>query len=161
MRRLFGSSLSVGAIGIAIASFGLTSGSRAADTDSYAKLTQVNVASQAITCNFKTADTSFFTFDINWVGVARGEYLLADSSHGRPSSDSQGGLLSGATDGDILLIDIDNPGKSPIAILPPKDDPFAGRRCDDNTSFGGVPGNPSRNEISGPDGLFTVNDTGE
>ncbi len=159
MRSFLGSSLTAGAIGVAIASVGVAGVSQAADTDSYAKLTQVNVASQAITCHFSTPDTSFFTFDISFVGAARGEYLLADSSHGRPSSNTQGGLLSGATDGDVLLIDVDNPGAGATPILPPKNDPFAGRRCDDNVNFGGVPGNPSRNEISGPNGLFTVNDT--
>ena len=164
MRRLFGSTLTVGAIGIAIASFALTGVSQATtDDDVFTKITQVNVASTAITCNFAHAktptDTSYFTFDISWVGAARGEYLLADSSHGRPSSDNQGGVLSGATDGDVLLIDVDNPGNGAIPILPPQNDPFAGRRCDNNTNFGGVVGTPSRNEISGPNGLFTVNDT--
>ena len=159
MRSFLGSSLTFGAIGIAVTSFGLANVSRAADSDSYAKVTQVNVASTPITCNFKTADTGFFTFDISLVDASRGQYLLADSSHGAPSKDTEGGLLTGATDGDVLVIDVDNPGAGASFILPPKNDPFAGRRCDDNTNFGGVPGNPSRNEISGPNGATTVNDT--
>jgi hypothetical protein len=158
MRRFLGSSLAFGAIGIAVASLGFSSGARAADTDNYTE-SQVNVSSQPITCHFATPDTSDFTFDISFVDVARGEFLLADSSHGRLSSDTEGGLLSGATDGDVLVIDVDNPAGGATTILPPRNDPFAGRRCDDNTSFGGVPGNPSRNELSGPNGLFTVNDT--
>jgi hypothetical protein len=157
--RVFPLSLAVGAIGVTIAGLGPTVAALAGDTDSYAKTTQVNVPAHAITCKFATTDTSFFTFDISLVGAARGEYLLADSSHGAPSSDTQGGLLSGATDGDVLLVDVDNPGNGPVFILPPRDDPFTGRRCDDNTSFGGVPGNPSRNEISGPNGMLIVNDT--
>src|SRR5215471_3884249 len=127
MRRLLGSSLTA-AIGIAVASFGSISVSQAADTDNYKKVTQVNVASQAITCHFATPDTSFFGFDISWVGTPRGEYLLAESSHGRPSSDTEGGLLSGATDGAILVINVDNPGAGASFILPPKNDPFAGKR---------------------------------
>ena len=147
------------ALGIAIASFGLTSASHAADTDNYGKLTQVSVPAVPITCHFTNpaTDISNFTFDISLVNAARGNYLLADSSHGSPSSDTEGGLLSGATDGDVLLIDTDHPGNGPTFILPPKNDPFAGRRCDDNTAFGGVPGNPSRNEISGPNGALIVN----
>jgi len=122
-------------------------------------MSTVPVPAHAITCNFATTDTSFFTFDISLVEPQTGRYLLADSSHGNPSSDTEGGLLSGATDGDILAIDINHPGNGPSYMLPPEDDPFAGRRCDDNTSFGGVPGNPSRNEISGPNGALLVNDT--
>jgi len=156
MRRFLGSSLAVGAIAIAVASFGFTSVSRAADTDGYVKVTSVDVGKHAITCFGH--DVSNFTFDISWVNEARGEYLLAESSHGNPSSDTEGGLLSGATDGDVLLIHTDNTAAGPTFIKPPRNDPFAGRRCDVNVDFGGVPGNPSRNEISGPNGLFTVND---
>jgi hypothetical protein len=148
------------AIGIAIGALGVTSAARAADTDSYGTVTTVPVPAHAITCNFGAGDTSQFTFDISLVDAALGEYLLAESSHGRVDpNNTQGGLLSGATDGDILVIDTDNPGKGPSYILPPRDDPFAGRRCDDNTNFGGVPTPPSRNEISGPNGALTVNDT--
>lgn len=131
---------------------------RAADTDGYAKTTQVNVAVHPITCTFSSTvtNTTNFSFDISWIAQARGEYLLADRTHGRPSSNTEGGLLSGATSGDLLLINTDNPGAGATTILPPPNDPFAGHRCDDNAKFGGV---VSRNEIEGPNGVFTVNDT--
>jgi hypothetical protein len=157
MRRLF-SSLTIGAIGAAIATLGFATAAQAQTEETFSE-TQVNVPAVAITCHFNSTDTSFFTFDISFVDAARGQYLLADSSHGTPSSDTEGGLLSGATNGDVLVIPVDNPAAGATALLPPKNDPFAGRRCDDNVDFGGVPGNPSRNEISGPNGLFTVNDT--
>ena len=139
---------------------------RAADTDGYAKINQVTVPNVPITCTFSPSiiDTTNFSFDISWVAEARGEYLLAERSHGRPLSDTEGGRLSGATGGDILVIKTDDPGAGPSYILPPRDDPFAGHRCDINPDFGGVlsgpPGHTSdRNEIEGPNGVFTVNDT--
>lgn len=143
-----------------------TISARAADTDGYAKTNQVNVPSHTMFCTFSpTLTTSTgFSFDISWVAEARGEYLLAERSHGRPSSNTEGGRLSGATSGDILAINADDPGAGPTFILPPRDDPFAGHRCDINVDFGGVlsgpPGHQSdRNEIEGPNGVFTVNDT--
>jgi hypothetical protein len=158
----WGLALSHFAIG-AIATLGLTTGARAADT--YALTTTVSVPPHGITCNFAESgftDTSFFTFDISLIDAARGQYTLSDSSHGRPSSDTEGGLLSNATDGDVLLADVDNPSAGVTPMLPPQGDPFAGRRCDDNTSFGGVPAtsasSPSRNELSGPNGALLVND---
>jgi hypothetical protein len=146
-------------VGIAVVGLGFISGARAAD---FTLVNTVNVGAHAITCNFTTPDVSDFTFDISLVEPETGKYLLADSSHGRPSHETEGGLLSGAMDGDVLVIDINNPGVGPTFMLPPKDDPFAGRRCDDNTSFGGVPStgptSPGRNEISGPNGALLVND---
>lgn len=159
MRRLLGSSLTFGAIGIAIAGFGFAHVALAqTDTDTFSKVTQVDVPASNIVCFGNPSDTGFFTFDISLVDAARGQYLLADSSHGTPSADTEGGLLSGATNGDVLVINTDNPDAGATTMLPPKNDPFAGRRCDDNTSFGGVPGSPSRNEISGPNGALLVND---
>jgi len=160
VRNICGTFVVACTVGIAVAALGPISGARAAD---YTLVNSVNVGAHAITCNFATADTSYFTFDISLVEPDTGKYLLADSSHGRPSSDTEGGLLTGATDGDVLVIDINNPSSGPTFMLPPKDDPFAGRRCDDNTSFGGVPAtgpnSPGRNEISGPNGALLVNDT--
>lgn len=158
MRRLFRSSLTFTAIGIAIASFGFASVARGQDSDSVALKTQVSVPASNIVCFGNPADTGFFTFDISLVDAARGQFLLADSSHGTPSNDTEGGMLSGATNGDILVINTDNPGAGATTMLPPKNDPFAGRRCDLNQGFGGVVGPPSRNEISGPNGAVLVND---
>jgi hypothetical protein len=156
--------------GIATLSLGTAGIARAGDTDGYGRST-VNVPSVPITCTysggallhplgggppFANPNTTSFSFDISWIAQARGEYLLADRSHGRPSYDTEGGLLSNATSGDLLLINTDDPGAGAISILPPRNDPFAGHRCDENGSFGGL---GSRNEIEGPNGVFTVNDT--
>ena len=158
-------------IGLGIVSFGTAGMARAGDTDGYATAT-VNVPSVPITCTYTGAtglihpigggppfanpNITTFSFDISWVAQARGEYLLAERSHGRPSYNTEGGLLSNATSGDIMVINTDDPGADPSFILPPRNDPFAGHRCDENGSFGGV---GSRNEIEGPNGVFTVNDT--
>jgi len=134
-----------------------------ADTDSYAKVGQVNVASNPYTCTFSFGVTSSaFTFDISWVDQDRGEYLLAEGSHGRPSTNTEGGILANATSGDLLSIKTDNPAAGATSILPPVNDPFAGHRCDANVDFGGVISGPpghqtDRNSISGPNGVFTMN----
>jgi hypothetical protein len=154
------------AAGIAIVSLGMAGMAHAGDTDGYAKTNQVNVPVNVETCTFSpTLTTSTpFSFDISWVAQARGEYLLAERSHGRLSNDTEGGRLSGGTSGDLLLINTDDPGAGAGYILPPRNDPFAGHRCDSNADFGGVISGPpghqtSRNEIEGPNGVFTVNDT--
>lgn len=150
------------ATGIALAFVGTIPTARA-DTDSYAKTSQVNVASNPYTCTFSFGVTSSaFTFDISWVDQDRGEYLLADSSHGRPSTNTEGGILANATSGDLLSINTDNAGAGATPILPPVNDPFAGHRCDANVDFGGVISGPpghqtDRNSISGPNGVFTMN----
>jgi hypothetical protein len=152
------------AAGIALGFVGMTAMARA-DTDSYSKITQVNVASNPYTCTFGFGTTSSgFTFDISWVAQDRGEYLLAEASHGSPSSNTEGGILSHATSGDLLVINTDDPAAGASFILPPANDPFAGHRCDANVDFGGVISGPpghqtDRNSISGPNGVFTVNDT--
>jgi hypothetical protein len=154
------------AAGITIISLGMAGVARAGDDDGYMKTNQINVPVNTISCTFSpTLTTSTpFSFDISWVAQARGEYLLAERSHGRPSHDTEGGRLSGATSGDLLLINTDDPGAGPSYILPPRNDPFAGHRCDINADFGGVISGPpghqnTRNEIEGPNGVFTVNDT--
>src|SRR6185437_6607172 len=98
---------------------------------------KVDVTKVPITCNFATPNTTNFSFDISWVNQASGQYLLADRSHGDPSTNTEGGLLSGATTGDILVINTDNPAGGTTAITPPPNDPFAGVRCDANAAFGG------------------------
>jgi hypothetical protein len=156
------------AAGLAFGLVGMSATARA-DNDSYTKVTQVNVASTPYTCTFHSGNTTFttsspFTFDISWVDEARGQYLLADSSHGNPSSNTEGGMLANATTGDVLVINTSDPAAGYTTLVPPRDDPMAGHRCDQNASFGGVlsgpPGHQSdRNELSGPNGLYTVNDT--
>ena len=118
----------------------------------------VPVTKVPITCNFAVPNTTNFSFDISWVNQASGQYLLADRSHGDQSTNNEGGLLSGATTGDILVIDTDNPGAGATAITPPANDPFAGVRCDANAAFGGSSA-AGRNEITGPNGVFDVNGT--
>lgn len=157
------------ASGFALGLVGMSATARAADTDNYSKVTQVTVPFNAYTCTFTSGGVPFntssgFTFDISLVDQAMGKYLLADSSHGRPSTNTEGGVLANATSGDVLVIDTDNPGAGFTTLLPPLDDPFAGHRCDINADFGGVlsgpPGHQSdRNEISGPNGALLVNDT--
>jgi hypothetical protein len=98
---------------------------------------------------------AIFSFDISWIDAADRAYFLADRSHGTTPSDTEGGRLKNGTGGDVLMIDIDNPTTA-TPILPPANDPFAGVRCDANASFGGT-FFLGMNEISGPNGLFTVN----
>jgi hypothetical protein len=131
-----------------------TAGFARADSDGIYKINQVNVAANPITCNFSTPNSSFFSFDISWIDANDRIYLLADRSHGDPSSNTQGGLLSGGTTGDILMIDINTHKVS--ALKPPASDPFAGVRCDANAAFGGSTA-AGRNELTGPNGVFTVN----
>jgi len=152
------------AAGIALGIVGMTATARA-DNDHYTKVTQVNVAPMPYTCTFGFGTTSSaFTFDISWVDQDRGEYLLADSSHGTPSSNTEGGRLANATSGDLLVINTDDPAAGATTIVPPANDPMAGHRCDANVDFGGVISGPpghqtDRNSISGPNGVFTVNGT--
>ena len=128
------------AAGIAIASFAMMGAARADDTVS--KLGQVNVAPVESACGAPFTET-FFSFDISWIDSRLHTYFLADRSHG------------GASNGDALMIDIDDPLAGPVFIKPPADDPFAGIRCDANAAFGGTPA-AGRNELTGPNGVFTV-----
>lgn len=84
-----------------------------------------------------------FSFDISWVDPFVHSYTLADRTHG------------GAANGDILFIDITNPSAG-ARYFAPTADPFAGIRCDQNAAFGGSAA-AGRNEITGPNGNFTVN----
>jgi hypothetical protein len=148
------------ALGLAIACLAYAGVARA-DGDGITKQSQTTVAKTPITCTFTegtpTSNTTNLSFDISWVDPADRAYFLADRSHGTPSTDTEGGTLSGATTGDILLIDINNPTTA-TALTPPANDPFAGVRCDANANFGGTNG-AGRNEITGPNGVFTVNHT--
>ncbi|HEX4193784.1 MAG TPA: hypothetical protein VHY80_11830 [Stellaceae bacterium] len=145
---------------MAIASFALVGAARA-DNDGISKQSQTTVTKQATTCTFTegtpTTNTTNFSFDISWVDAADRAYLLADRSHGAPSTDTEGGMLSGATVGDVLYIDINNPTTA-TPLTPPANDPYAGIRCDANAKFGGTNA-AGRNEITGPNGVFTVNHT--
>ncbi len=148
------------ALGLAIASLAFAGAARA-DNDGISKQGQTTLTAQPITCTFSegtpSTNTSKLSFDISWVDAADRAYFLADRSHGAASTDTQGGALSGATTGDILYIDINNPATA-TPLVPPANDPFAGVRCDANAAFGGTNG-AGRNEITGPNGVFTVNHT--
>lgn len=148
------------ALGLAIGSLALVGVARA-DNDGIGKQNTTNVGAHAVTCTFTegtpTTNTTNFSFDISWIDAADRAYFLADRSHGAASTDTEGGALAGATTGDILYIDINNPATS-TALTPPANDPFAGIRCDANADFGGT-NSAGRNEITGPNGVFTVNNT--
>lgn len=150
--------------GVAIAAFVASiaaAGAARADSDGISKTGQTTVAAQPVTCTFTegtpTTNTSSFSFDISWVDAPDRAYFLADRSHGAPSSNNQAGVLSGATTGDVLFIDLNNPTTA-TPLTPPANDPFAGIRCDANGKFGGTNA-AGRNEITGPNGVFTVNHT--
>ena len=87
-------------------------------------------------------------------------YFLADRSHNGVTA-TNGGF------GDVMMIKIDSAHlASPnttvddpattIYMKPPAHDVMAGMGCDQNTAFGGTNG-VGRNEITGPNGAFTVN----
>ena len=153
-------SLALLAVGTSLALLPVT-GTARADTDNIVNQTQVLPPAVKITCSTHGPEgftnTTSFSFDISWVDPVDRAYFLADRSDGTPSADTQGGVLTGATNGDVLMIDINT---NAITIInPPAADPFAGVRCDNNLAFntGVVPPAAGRNEITGPDGLFTVN----
>jgi hypothetical protein len=141
--------------GTALAVFGLVGGAKA-DTDNVTQQASVLVGNHSITCNFSegtpTSNTTGFSFDISWIDSNVHSYLLADRSHGFTTTtpDNQ----TGHTSGDILKIDTSTHTVTPL--LPPADDPMAGVRCDANPDFGGSNA-AGRNELTGPNGVFTVN----
>lgn len=130
------------AMGALFASF-VTIGTAQADTDNIVKLDQVNVPAISSTCGAGFTETSF-SFDISWVDPFDHLYLLADRTHG------------GTSNGDILMIDLSDSAHTVTPLTPPVSDPFAGVRCDKNAAFGGSAA-AGRNEITGPNGVFTVN----
>ncbi len=156
------------AIGVvaAIAAFGIAK----ADDDGIINSSNVPQPANLITCSTVGVGTiagfawtpSAFSFDISWIDADARTYTLADRSHGTPFSTSKHGNPNGG--GDVLLIKIDDVsltspnklGQGTIYLTPPDNDPFAGIACDQNTAFGGTAG-VGRNEITGPNGDFTVN----
>lgn len=149
-----GSSLSILA-GVVIATLGF-SGAKAQESDNVTLKPPVPVDPHSITCNFTegtpTSNTTGFSFDISWIDSNVRDYLLADRSHGfvSPTTDNE----TGHTSGDLLEIDTDT--HTVVPLVPPNDDPMAGVRCDANAAFGGSNA-AGRNEITGPNGVFTVN----
>lgn len=163
------------ALGIAIVStsLGVARADSVGDSDNIAITSNVPVVGHAMACaQVPTAGTgttwspSSFSFDISWVDAQNRAYYLADRSHNGVSAGSGGG-------GDVLVIDINNvntlsantqlpdPGavsSEGFYMLPPVNDPMAGIRCDQNVAFGGTTG-VGRNELTGPNGAFTVNHT--
>jgi len=141
------------AVGAALASFGFV-GLANADTDGIVLTSKVPVP--AVSSAGLPGCTGFtptsFSFDISWVDPFVRAYFLADRTHG------------GAANGDVMMIDlnsisINSPNtlnQGTTYLTPPAGDPFAGIRCDANAAFGGTTG-AGRNEITGPNGLFTVN----
>ena len=161
------------AVGVAIASMGIAGVARA-DTDNIANTSNVPVVPHLMACaQVPTAGTgasswtpSAFSFDISWVDAQNRAYYLADRSHNGVTAANGGG-------GDVMVVDINSvslasantqlpdPGTaSPegFYMLPPANDPMAGIRCDQNVAFGGTNG-VGRNELTGPNGAFTVNHT--
>ncbi|MGH9809603.1 MAG: hypothetical protein ACRD9W_20515, partial [Terriglobia bacterium] len=129
-----------------------------ADTDNITKTSTVPVDAHSMVGAVGTGCTpTSFSFDISWVDPFDHVYLLADRTHGR-------NINAQTSDGDILMIDIGsvkvaspnslNQGTTPLT--PPANDPFAGILCDQNAAFGGSAA-AGRNEITGPNGVFTVN----
>ena len=154
------------AIGAAIASLVTFGVAKAADTDGITNSSNVPVSSQTFACGSVTAPAgtkwtpSSFSFDISWVDHFDRAYFLADRSHNGVTPTNGGS-------GDVLMIDLnsinlrspnsgpDNPANTTY-LIPPANDVMAGMGCDMNTAFGGTAG-VGRNEITGPNGLFTVN----
>lgn len=133
------------AVGAIAASFSFI-GAAKADTDNIVKTGQVNVPAISMVGGgggVGCAPTSF-SFDISWIDPFLHAYLLADRTHG------------GTSNGDILMIDLSNSAHATTFLTPPASDPFAGIRCDKNAAFGGSAA-AGRNEITGPNGVFTVN----
>jgi hypothetical protein len=133
------------ACGAIVASFAFT-GTASADTDNIVKTGQVNVPAISMSGGgggVGCTPTSF-SFDISWIDPFVHAYFLADRTHG------------GASNGDILMIDLSDSGHATKFLTPPASDPFAGIRCDKNADFGGSAA-AGRNEITGPNGVFTVN----
>lgn len=153
----FGRRLSIPLLaGTALAVLGLIAGAKAQETDNVMLKATVPVGVHPITCTFgATNNTTQFSFDISWVDSNAGVYLLADRSHGNasPTTDPE----TGHTSGDILQIDTGTP-HTVTPLLPPANDPMAGVRCDANADFGGSTA-AGRNELTGPNGVFTVNST--
>jgi len=160
-------SLALAAFAVALIGTGTA---QAADTDSIANTSNVPVQGHFFACSQVPAapgaawTPSSFSFDISWVDPRLRAYFLADRSHNGVTA------MSGGS-GDVMVIDInnvdvakaDNPqlpdAGSPegFYLLPPAADPMAGIRCDQNTNFGGTAG-VGRDELTGPNGVFTVND---
>lgn len=158
---------------IAIASFAVSfigTGIARADNDGIVNTSNVPVTGHLMSCAQAAvtppANTSWtpsaFSFDISWVDPDLRAYVLADRSH-------NGVTTSNGGSGDVMVIDIDSvsltsantqipdAGNSEgFYLLPPAADPMAGIRCDQNTAFGGTTG-VGRNELTGPNGAYTVN----
>ena len=134
--------------GLAIAGFSFVHSANA-DTDNIAHVGQVVVAAipspgNAGEVGGPACTPSSFSFDISWIDPFTRAYYLADRTHG------------GASNGDILQIDLSNSTHTVTPLTPPATDPFAGVRCDQNAAFGGSAAD-GRNELTGPNGVFTAN----
>jgi hypothetical protein len=147
------------AIGALFASFAAI-GTAQADSDGISITSKVPVpaVSSALLaeCPAATFTPTVFSFDISWVDKFTRVYLLADRTHGG----------NGVPGGDVMVIDLNNinldsansTNQGTTYLTPPNTDPFSGIRCDANAAFGGTTG-AGRNELTGPNGVFTVNHT--
>jgi len=144
------------AIGAAVASFAMI-GVAKADTDGIINTSNVPQPPGHSACPAAFTPTAF-SFDISWIDKDVRAYFLADRSHGTTPTPNPSGS------GDVLMIDINGVSltspntlsQGTVAIQPPVGDPFAGIVCDSNSNFGGTT-SAGRNELTGPNGLFTVN----
>ena len=155
------------AIGAAVASFAMLGAATAADVDSNpadgiinsGKVTIAGHPGNLVTCSSVVVagapwTPSSFSFDISWVDPFVRAYFLADRSHGGFTGTTPDPTKAG---GDVLMLDLNNLTPAGISFMtPPSTDPMAGIACDQNTAFGGTAG-VGRNEITGPNGAFTVN----
>src|SRR5579862_247128 len=132
-------------------------GSARADSDGITKTSQVPVP--AISSASLPGCTGFtptsFSFDISWVDPFVRAYFLAERTHGGTATVPAGAIMM------IDLNSVDLTGANALNagttyLKPPASDPFTGIRCDGNAKFGGTAA-AGRNEITGPNGLYTVN----
>ncbi len=132
-------------VGAIVASFAIIGAARA-DNDNITKTGQVPVPaiSMAGSGSGSSCAPTSFSFDISWIDPFVHAYLLADRTHGA------------ASNGDLLMIDLSDSSHTVSYLTPPSADPFAGIRCDKNADFGGSAA-AGRNELTGPNGVFTVN----
>jgi hypothetical protein len=134
----------------AVTSFAMVGLARA-DTDGITNTSKVPVTANLFTCSAVPPPAgsswvpSAFSFDISWVDQNVRGYFLADRSHNTTTPNG----------GDVLFVDLNDPTTF-SHWDPPANDPMAGIACDQNTAFGGTTG-VGRNEITGPNGAFTVN----
>jgi hypothetical protein len=108
--------------------------------------TTVGTAATNSTCN-STFTPSAFSFDISWVDPYLRDYFLASRD-----TVPAGGTVGAAG---VAIVNLDTL-QYVTTMTPPASDPMAGVVCDANANFGGTT-SAGRNELTGPNGVVTVN----